>query len=78
MTRYYLFGVVLTIAFLYSILNIKNQYKTYKEIKNIQNLNTYKELKILIWEVSSIVIGVLVIMMFLIVSIFDLWHLVKW
>ena len=55
MDEYCIFEILLGIIFLYSIFDVKKQYKKYKGVKN--NNNTYKEVKLLISEISAIVIG---------------------
>ena len=55
MDEYCIFEILLGIIFLYSIFDVKKQYKKYKCVKN--NNNTYKEVKLLIWEISAIIIG---------------------
>jgi uncharacterized membrane protein YidH (DUF202 family) len=74
----YLFVILLSASFLYSIFNIKKQFSKYKNLKHKNDLNKYRELKILIWELSSIIIVIVLLIMLIIVSVFDLWHLVKW
>ncbi len=66
MDKDFIFEITLSIVFLYSIFNVKKQYKKYQQIKNTNNLNKYKEIKILIWEISTIFIGIVYIIMLII------------